>query len=95
MVVSRAIMQYLADGDQAYLGSYSAQLSGWAHGLEPRVIVVSGGPHGLQRGVIPGIRPVWDLPRTLGLKCSEPGVESPMLAVVNERYKQLRPGVQV
>ena len=31
-----------------------------------------------------------DLPRSLGLKCSEPGVEAPMLTVVKEQVENVR-----
>ena len=33
------------------------------------------------------------MPRTLGLKCSEPGVEETLLTVVKELFKNLRFGV--
>jgi len=72
---------------------YGAALrwAAWAAGSS--IAQLSGGPHGLQQDIILGIRPVWDLPRTLGLKCSEPGVESPTLVVVKEHFEELRPAV--
>ena len=88
-------MRYLADGWQTYLGSYSAQVSAppaWAGKLVIPKLVIAMRP-GLRRGGEPGIRPVWDLLRSLGLKCSEPDVESPTLVVVNEHFEELRPAV--
>ena len=95
MSIHGLLLRYWANGWQTYLGSYSAQVSAppaWAGKLViPKLVIAM--RLGLRRGGEPGIRPVWDLLRSLGLKCSEPGVESPTLVVVKEHFEELRPAV--